>query len=135
MQLPETEGPMRGWLRANAGISAVVGDRVYFSMPEQDSPQLPCIVFFRVGGLPDEFSQDYPDFIFECWDINKNNASNLATVVASEINDSQWKRPVVVNGIEVCMGTVNFGPVPSGGTSRAKRYRVDATFQMRRRVV
>lgn len=131
LSLPDTEGALRSWLRLNTNIAALVGDRVYFAMPEQDAPELPLIVFYRVGGLPDLMGQVYPDFIIEAWDRNKHDASNLATVVAGEIQDSNHRPPVVVDGVKVMAGTVNFGPVPSGGTNRAKRYRVDSSFHMR----
>src|SRR5690349_23570092 len=122
---------MRGWLRLNANISAVVGQRVYFAMPTQDRPELPFLLLYRVGGLPDDKQQDYPDFIIECWARIKHDASDLARIVASEIEESNHKPPVLVDGVKVLAGSVNFGPVPSGGTDWAKRYRVDTSFHMR----
>lgn len=129
--LPETEGAMRTWLRLNAVVSARVGERTYFTMPQQDRPELPCIVFYRVGGLPDWMWQDYPDFILECWGANKKEASDVARELAGEIEQSNYRPPVVAGDARVMAGTVNFGPVPSGGTDWAKRYRVDASFHMR----
>lgn len=129
--LPETEGPMRGWLRGNTAIANVVSTRVYFSEPQQDRPQLPFIVFYRVGGSPDDMRQDYPEYIIEAWGSNKHEASSLGTVIAGQIEESNHRPPVIVDGVKVLAGTVNFGPVQQLGTSWAKRYRVDATFQMR----
>lgn len=131
MSLPDTEGAMRSWLRLNTGVSTLVGQRVYFAMPEQDTPELPCIVFYRVGGTPDDMQQEYPDFIIEVWARNKHEASNLASIVANEVNASNHRPPVIVDGVKVMAGTVNFGPIPRGGTDKAKRYRVDTTFHMR----
>lgn len=132
MSLPETEGALRGWLRSNAEISSLVGQRVYFAVPQQDKPQTPFIVLYRVGGSPDLMQHDHPDFILECWGSNKHDASSLASVVAGEINESNHRPPVVIDGVNVIAGTVNFGPLPNGGTDWAKRYRVDTTFHMRR---
>lgn len=129
--LPESEGPMRGWLRANAGISAVVDSRVYFGMPEQDEPTLPFLIFYRAGGLPDDMGHDYPDYIIECWGENKNAAANLGKTVAQEIMMSNHRPPVEINGAHIKCGTVNSGPLPNGGTSRAKRYRLDVSMMMR----
>ncbi len=131
LSLPETEGALRSWLRLNTSIAAKVGQRVYFAVPEQDRPELPCLVFYRVGGLPDDMQQDYPDFIIECWGGNKHEASTLASTVAGEVNASNHRPPVIVDGVKVMAGTVNFGPVPMGGVDWAKRYRVDTSFHMR----
>jgi hypothetical protein len=132
LSLPESEGPIRRWLQENTMISSLIGERVYFSMPQQDAPTLPCIVTYRVGGLPDEFMQDYPDMVIECWGATKYAASTLARVVASEILLSQSRPPVIFDGVAVVMGSVNFGPLPSGGNTKARRYRVDTTFHLRR---
>lgn len=131
LSLPETEGALRAWLRLNTNVAAKVGQRVYFAMPEQDRPELPCIVFYRVGGSPDDMRQDYPDFIIEAWGSNKHEASSLGSTIADEIEQSNHRPPVVVDGVRVMAGTVNFGPIPRGGTDWAKRYRVDTTFHMR----
>lgn len=130
-ELPECEGALRSWLRLNVKISAQVGQRVYFAMPEQDRPQLPCIVFTRVGGIPDDKGQEYPDFIIEAWANNKHNASRLASIIAAEVELSNHRPPVTIDGVKVMAGTVNFGPIPRGGTDWAKRYRVDTSFHMR----
>lgn len=122
---------MRSWLRLNAKIAALVAERVYFGLPEKDRPTLPCIVFYRVGGNPDDMGQDYPDFIIECWGSNKFEASNLGKIVAGEIENSNYRPPVLVDGVKVMAGTVNLGPIPSGGSDWAKRYRVDTSFHMR----
>lgn len=131
MSLPETEGPMRAWLRARPSLSALVGTRVYFAVPEQDRPELPFLVFYRVGGLPDTQQSEWPDFIIEAWGQNKNEASNLAKTVAENILDATEERPVIIDGVKIEAVSVNMGPVQSGGVSWAKRYRVDASMRMR----
>lgn len=131
MALPETEGAMRGWLRQAPHVSALVGQRVYFAVPEQDRPQLPFVVFYRIGGLPDSFQHDNPDFIIEAWGANKNQASIVAVAVATDIMNSNDKPPVTIDGVVVLAGTVNLGPLPSEGVSWAKRYRIDASMRMR----
>lgn len=131
-ELPECEGALRGWLRGRAPIATLVGTRTYFSMPTQDDPIAPFLLFYRVGGAPDEFFQDYPDFIIECWGATKFAASDLAKVVANEILLTQWERPTVVDDVKILSGTVNYGPVPNGGNSKYKRYRLDTSFHMRK---
>lgn len=122
---------MRSWLRARPSIAAWVGNRVYFAVPEQDKPELPFLVFYRVGGLPDTQQSEWPDFIIEAWGSNKNEASKVAKTVAENILDASEERPVVVDGVKVEAVSVNMGPVPASGVSWAKRYRVDASMRMR----
>lgn len=127
--LPETEGPMRGWLRGQPAIAALVGARVYFAVPEQDRPELPFIVFHRVGGLPDDTQHDHPDFIVECWGSNKHEASTLATTVASRVMDATHEGPSAYEGVKVeaCRSS---GPIMAPGLTWAKRYRVDVSMRM-----
>lgn len=129
--LPETEGAMRAWLRSRTRTAAKVAERVYFAAPESDEPILPCLIFYRVGGLPDAMGQDYPDFIIEAWGATKHEASTTARDVCADIMDSQHMPPVIVNGVKVMQGDVNLGPLPTSGTGKAKRYRIDASMHMR----
>ena len=128
MALPECEGAARAWVRAT---NSTAGQRVYFAMPQQDRPELPCVVLYRVGGIPDWHGQDYPDLVLECWGATKHEASALASFLANEVEQSNHKSPVILDGVKVMAGSVNFGPVPNGGTDWAKRYRLDVSFHMR----
>lgn len=132
MALPETDGPMREWLRSFSTITTITAQRQYFGEPPKvDEPELPFIVFYRVGGIPDTHQQDYPDYVFECWGANKFLAASLATVLAGLIQDSNEKPPVITTGGKVMAGLVNSGPVQMGSVARAKRYRIDASFHIR----
>lgn len=125
MSLPETNGPMRAWLRLN------VIDNVKFSPPRQDAPELPMLIVYRVGGLPDNHGADWPDFIVECWDVDLAKAERLATMVANAVIDGSERAPVVVEGVLVEPSTCN-GYQPSSGVVGAKRYRVDVSMRMRK---
>ncbi len=127
MSLPGTNGPMRGWLRLRV---PAVSNRVHFSVPRQDKPELPFLVMYRVGGLPDGQQHDNPDFIIECWAENLKEAEDLAQAVAGTILDAQDERPVIVDGVVVMSSGVN-GVRPAGEVTGAKRYRVDASMRMR----
>lgn len=127
MSLPGANGPMRAWLRLRIPM---VSNRVYFSVPKQDTPTLPFLVFYRVGGLPDNQQHDNPDFIIECWGVNLKEAEDLATEVAASILDAEDEPPTLVEGVKVMSSGVN-GVVPASGVSGAKRYRVDASMRMR----
>jgi hypothetical protein len=51
---PDVEGALRDYLRADAGVSALVGQRVFFDIPKatRDS-SWPMITVARVGGATD----------------------------------------------------------------------------------
>lgn len=129
--LPESEGSVRAWLRATSPITALVDSRTYFAMPTQDRPQTPFIVFYRTSGTPDQHWTDHPDITIECWGENKNEASNLAKVVAQELLSLDEGSHIVIDGVRYAGASINRGPVPMSGTSKAKRYIVEATFHMR----
>ena len=123
---------MRGWLRAIPSITALTAQRQYFDAPRSDDPTTPYIVLYRVGGLSDWHFQEYPDFILECWGENKTEASDLGVVVATEIQKLEYARPLTIGNTKVVGGTVNSGPLPFGGSGKAKRYRLDVSMHMRR---
>ena len=131
MNLPDSDAALRGWLHALTPVTALVAQRSFFAMPKQDTPVLPFIVFYRVAGVPDEHGQDYPDYIFECWGVNKHAASQLALTLAGVIIDENSYRPnPIYAGVRIKAGRINAGPVQNSGTGNAKRYRLDATFHM-----
>ncbi len=128
--LPSNIGTLRGWMRGNVPITTLTGDRQYFAMPRKDKPDTPFILLYQVGGAPDDFGQNYPQFIIECWADTKQTAENLGLVVAAEIQFI--RRPVNVTGQgTVLAGNVNVGHIETGGTPDARRYRIDATFHLR----
>jgi hypothetical protein len=116
-------------MRLNVPITTLTSDRQYFGMPRTDKPATPFIIMYRVGGAPDDFGQDYPQLIIECWAKTKTDAEKLGLVVAAEIQ--YIRRPVIVPNIGVVKsGEVNVGPIETSGTPDARRYRIDATFHL-----
>lgn len=131
MILPDTDGAMRSWMRSAVEITSIVAQRIYFKLPQQDSPIYPLLTFYRVAGFPDEHGQDYPDYIFECWGVNKHGAGRLALALAGLVTDQDTYRPnLIFDGARIKSGRVNAGPYEISGTNAAKRYRLDATFHM-----
>lgn len=52
---PDVEGALRTWLRANASVSTLVGQRVFFAVPSDARPaSYPLIVVSRIGGGQDD---------------------------------------------------------------------------------
>jgi len=49
--MPDVEGGLRTYLRANTDLAALIGTRCYFGIP--DAPVFPLVVVRRVGGGDD----------------------------------------------------------------------------------
>lgn len=64
---PDVEGGVRAFLRANTGVAALVGQRVFFGVP--DSPTWPLVTVQRVGGGDDlsEAPIDLALVQLDCW--------------------------------------------------------------------
>lgn len=65
--LPDVEGGVRAFLRADAGVVALVAQRVFFGVP--DEPTWPLVTVQRVGG-GDDFSEapiDQALVQIDCW--------------------------------------------------------------------
>lgn len=123
--MPDALGVVRAWVRSQ---ELVPSEQVVFSVPEQDTPPLPLLVIQRMGGSVNHFL-DSPRLTFECWDVNKNAASSLATQLATRIacifdeamfEHDGWK----VTGAD--LDQVAERP----GVSWAKRFHVDAQFHI-----
>jgi hypothetical protein len=53
-EFPDVEGALRAYLRADAGVSALVGQRVFFDVPRSTrESSYPLITVARVGGGTD----------------------------------------------------------------------------------
>lgn len=51
---PDTEGACRAWLRATSSVTALVGSRSFFSVPDDaDEDDYPMVTVERVGGGED----------------------------------------------------------------------------------
>lgn len=130
--LPDSEYTLKRWLDETVGIHSWIEGRAYFNVPEKDNPTLPFVVFYRVGGSPDGMKQDHPDFIIECWGKNKKEASDVAIAIADEITALEMAPTPIISGVRIVGANVNSGPMQVGGTTKAKRYRLDVTFHMRK---
>ena len=65
---PDAEGALRTWLRADSELSALIGNRVFFSFPKGgDEGNFPAVLLTRIGGstLPTEAPIDNILFQFD----------------------------------------------------------------------
>jgi hypothetical protein len=82
MTWPDIEGALRDYLRADAGVSTLVGNRVFFGLPPRVA--FPAVIIRRVGGGddPSEAPIDRPLVAIDCWGKPKNKADAFALAAA-----------------------------------------------------
>lgn len=86
----EAEGPIRTWARGQTALTSVVGaSGIFFGAPK--ARPLPVITMSRIGGSPvlGETPIDSVTISFDVWGRTKQEASQLAAVLASLIESLQ----------------------------------------------
>lgn len=65
--MPDVEGAARAFLRADAGVAALVGTRCFFGIP--DAPTWPLVVVSRIGGGDDTSDAPLDQAVLQvdCW--------------------------------------------------------------------
>lgn len=131
MSIPDANGLIREWLREQPSIMEFTTvKRVYFAMPENPRPTLPCIVLVRVGGMPID-QIDYPRMSFSCWGDRKFDAGELAYELASVLDLATQAKPLTLNGGTVLSTYDVISPLDIQGVEWAKAMRVQASFMTR----
>lgn len=129
--LIDPDKTIRTVLRSIPSISALIDERVYFAVPEQDRPQLPFILMYTVGGRADYSRIGQYEYVLECWANNKFNASELARTLGEELLVMDDGLPTPVDGVRIAGVRLNHLGLPVQGTSWAKRFRVDTSWWLR----
>lgn len=82
MTWPDVEGAMRDYLRADAGVSALVSTRVFFGIP-RNGARFPLAVVRKVAGRQDgsEAPLDVATIQVDAWGTTKANAATLRSAV------------------------------------------------------
>lgn len=121
MAWPDVEGALRTHLRAAAGVTALVGQRVFFGVPIDDdgnvTAQLPFVTVRRVGGGddPSDAPVDQALIQIDCWASSRNKAS--ATALAAAVRNTLTEIRTVTVGSTVLYGvsveSVIWAPDPS----------------------
>lgn len=131
-EFPDTEGAVRAYLRSHSDVSAIVGTRVFFGVP--DSPTFPLIVVARVGGFDetseapldqalvqiDSFGDLHPDTLNH---PNKAQATAVNLAVRQALYD--LRQPTVVDltdtSVRLCGALIQsdlYRPDPGDGRPR-----------------
>lgn len=117
----DIEGGLRTWLRLQSDITAVVGTRVWFGIPE--GATFPLIDLQRVGGGPQEGEAPLDDALiqFDCWGAGKNKAQAWAVTAALlGVLESMTPQQLAagVYGYGVSVESVIFLPDPANSQAR-----------------
>lgn len=117
---PDTEAAMKAFLKADAGVAALVGTRVFFGSPKQGAT-LPCIVLTRIGGGDDgsEAAIDQAVLNFSCWGRSKEEAFDVANAVRKA--QRSIRRRTLASGVDLhgaIVDTVLWSPDPQDDTPR-----------------
>ncbi len=124
----DSEAFIREWTRAKVSIAP---ERVYFSLPEHDSPDLPLIAISRQGG-PRTIYFDNPYIVWDVWAVNKYAASQLAGQLADAIIHQAFATPFTVAGETIRWeGSSDPTILPLPKLPWAKRYQVAASVWLR----
>lgn len=93
--MPDVEGGVRTFLRAQAGVTAIVGQRVFFGIPKNaDENTFPLVVVSRVGGGDDpegEAPVDNALMQIDCWggiDTSGNGKKAQAVALVNAVRDA-----------------------------------------------
>lgn len=107
---PDVEGGIRDYLRANTGVAALVGTRVFFSIP--DAPTWPLIVVREIGDTDDPSEAPIVATLIQidCWADRRNKASANAVKRAVRAALYPIRSATALNA-----GTVAYGAEIVGG--------------------
>lgn len=117
---PDTEAGMKAFLKADAGVSAIVGSRVFFGSPKQGAT-LPYIAFARIGGGDDasEAPIDNAVLNLSCWGRSKEEAFSVANAARKALHNI--RRRTLASGVDLhgaIVDTVLWSPDPQDDTPR-----------------
>ena len=105
---PDVESAMRTFLRANAGVSALVGNRVFYDIPPETS--YPLIVVSRVGGGDDESEAVVDEAVmrFSVWgNLNARAATNAVVAALRSALHGIRGATLIASGVRAYGATVD----------------------------
>lgn len=87
---PDVEGLVRDWLRADAGVAAIVGARVFFGVPKGATEStFPLVTVQRFGGgqADGEAPLDVALLQIDCWGTisRGNGVKSVATALVNSV--------------------------------------------------
>lgn len=102
--MADIEGAVRTALRNDAGVSALVGQRVHFGVPS--NPTWPLVTIRRVGGGddPSEAPIDLALVQIDCWGADRNKTQARAVADAVRTWAGGVRRATALNGTVVAYG-------------------------------
>lgn len=130
---PDPEGLTRDALKADSGVSAIVGNRVFFGIPKRaGEATYPMITVFRVGGGQDSSEVPLDDALVQvdCWgsfDAQGNGLKAQCTALVNAVRSSLEAMGTVtrIAGVELGVNVESVLWLPDPDNARP-RYSITA---------
>lgn len=129
--MADIEGGVRTHLRATAGITALVGQRVYFGVP--DDPTYPLITVQRIGGGddPGDAPLDLPLLQIDVWGAGRNKAQARAVADAVRVWARSIRRATDLDGTTTAYGVTVESDIWAPDPSDRPRYTITCSLLSR----
>lgn len=122
-------------LKADAGVSALVGTRVYADFAPEDV-QKPCIFMYITSEDPEDSIVGMVDFSaarvrIECAGATRESADNVSQAVTVALNNllSTSYSGTDIQGISQATGKIHLVDIPNDGTDRWQ-FRTSQSFEI-----
>lgn len=129
--MADIEGAVRDALRADPGVTALVGQRVHFGVPS--TPQWPLVTIARVGGGddPGEAPLDQPLVQIDCWGAERNKTQARAVADAVRAWARTVRRATALNGSVTAYGVNVESDIWAPDDTDRPRYAITASVTAR----
>lgn len=130
--LPDVEGALRDHLRTVPEITELVGQRVFFGIPDGQT-QWPVITVARAGGVEDESEApiDQALITISCWGAERNKAQAWAVAAAVCGWARTVRRATDLTEEVVAYGITVDGPLWEPDNTDRPRYVITASVMAR----
>lgn len=108
----DVEGALRTWLRAQAAITALVGQRVFFGVPKAATEaKFPMLTIRRVGGgdSPGDAPVDAALLQIDCWGSIDDSGNGIKSTCTTLVNTLRSVLRQIDGRTVLATGTAAFG--------------------------
>ncbi len=142
LQLVDAEATAKAWLKADPGVIAAVGDRVFYGTPQSYEPDPKTgksrepqswlvVKLVSETHTTDEAGFQHALVQFDCWGRTKALAAAAALAVQAAGRQLTLGIPVTVGPAVIVSGDVSQRRWLPDPTTNSPRYAVDLLFELR----
>lgn len=113
--LPDAEAFLSGWLRSQAELAELVGERIYTILPKEKV--WPTVRLVRIGGAPLATAEsalwgDAPSIQVDVWAARKADAWRVARTIQAAISERLRGTHGALKVSGVTLGSAQYAPDP-----------------------